>query len=93
MIEEQIYYLDCLCFAPGVRLHHSQVRQQHWLLFPEGALLLNHTATAILSLCDGDRDFQAIIQTLSNQFSNVDGDRVRDLLSQMMKRGLLINTK
>ena len=91
--EDRIDSFDNLALANGVRLHYSQVRQQHWLLFPEGALRLNHTAIAVLSLCDGDRSFKTIIQTLSSQFSDVDGDRVRDLLLQMMKRGLLKNTR
>ena len=89
--EKQVYSLENLGFANGVRLHWSEVRQQHWLLFPEGALHLNHTATAVLSLCDGERSFQAIAQTLSSQFHDVDIDRVRNLLLQMMQRGLLIN--
>lgn len=92
MIEEdRVYSLDNLGFANGVRLYWSEVRQQHWLLFPEGALLLNHTATAVLSLCDGDRSFDAIAQTLSSQYRNVDLGRVKNLLLQIVKRGLLIN--
>ncbi len=89
--EKQIDTLDYLGLAVGVRLHHCQVRQQHWLLFPEGALRLNHTAVAILSLCNGKRSFQAIAQNLSSLFRDVDIDRVRNLLLQMMKRGLLVN--
>ena len=88
--EERVYSLDNLGFANGVRLHWSEVRQQHWLLFPEGALLLNHTAVAVLSLCDGDRSFKAIAKSLSSQYRDVDLDRVKKLLLQIVKRGLLI---
>lgn len=38
--------------APGVRLFWDEVRQQTFLLFPEGTLVLNKTALAILELCD-----------------------------------------
>ena len=85
--------LDNLGFANGVRLHHCQVRQQHWLLFPEGAIALNPTAVAILDLCDGNRSFKAIAQTLSSQFRDVNINQVRDLLLKMMQRGLLVNKR
>ena len=35
------------------RLDFDSVRQQHVLLYPEGAVLLNPTGAAILELCDG----------------------------------------
>lgn len=89
--EDQVYSLDNLGFASGVRLHWSAARQQHWLLFPEGALFLNSTAVAILSICNGYRSFTGICQTLSGQFRDVDINQVRNLLLQMLKRGLLIN--
>lgn len=88
--ENLIDSLDNLRFANGVRLHWNTPRQQHWLLFPEGALRLNQTAVAVLSLCNGDRQLEEIIATLSKQYRHVDSEMVRDLLSQMMQRGLLI---
>lgn len=92
MIEEnRVYSLDNLGFANGVRLHWNEARQQHWLLFPEGALFLNPTAVAILSICDGQRSFTAIAQILSSQFRDVDISQVQNLLLQMLKRGLLID--
>ena len=91
MNEENRYSLDNLGFANGVRLHHCQVRQQHWLLFPEGAIALNPTAVAILASCDGNRSFKAIAQTLSSQFRDVNINQVQNLLLKMMQRGLLVN--
>ena len=82
--------LDNLCFANGVRLHHCEVRQQYWLLFPEGAIALNPTAEAILTSCNGERSFEAIVQILSGQFQDVNINQVRDLLLRMMQRGLII---
>ena len=91
MIEENYYSLDNLGFANGVRLHWNEVRQQYWLLFPEGAIALNATAKAILTSCNGQRSFQAIAEILSGQFQDVNINQVRDLLLRMMQRGLLVN--
>jgi pyrroloquinoline quinone biosynthesis protein D len=89
--EKQIYTLDYLGFAAGVRLHWSDVRQEHWLLFPEGAIALNSTAVAILTKCNGHRSFEAIALALKQEFSDVNVPEVENFLSQMIKRGLLVN--
>lgn len=85
--------LDYLTFAPGVRLHWSEVRQQHWLLFPEAALALNSTAAAILAKCDGDRSLDEIVAVLKQQYCDVNVSDVENLLLSVFKRGLLISTK
>lgn len=87
--KKQIGSLDYLVLADGVRLHWSMVRQQHWLLFPEGAISLNANAIAILTLCNGDRSFKELITALEKQFCTVRETDVRDFLSHMMRRGLL----
>ena len=88
-IKEPINALDYLALSNGVRLHWSEVRQQHWLLFPEGAIALNDNAVAILTLCNGDRSFKELVTDLEKQFNSVKQSDVRDFLSQMMKRGLI----
>ena len=88
--EKQIYLLDYLCLANGVRLHYCTVRQQHWLLFPEGAIVLNANAIAILALCNGDNSLCAIATALKKQFRDVKESDIEKLLSQMMQRGLLV---
>ncbi len=50
--------------ANGVRLHHDKVREQHVLLFPEGALVLNETAVEVLELCDGERSLDDVAAVL-----------------------------
>jgi pyrroloquinoline quinone biosynthesis protein D len=87
--KKQINVLNYLRLAIGVRLHWSEVRQQHWLLFPEGAIALNSTAVAILTLCDGHNSVYAIATALKRQFSDVKESDIERLLSQMMQRGLL----
>ncbi|NJL69892.1 MAG: pyrroloquinoline quinone biosynthesis peptide chaperone PqqD [Microcoleus sp. SM1_3_4] len=63
--------------ACGVRLFWDEVRQQHFLLFPEGAVKLNKTAWAILKLCDRTIRSRKLLQSyqrsllapMSNQMS------------------------
>ena len=87
--EKQIYSLDYLGLANGVRLHYCEVRQQYWLLFPEGAIVLNKNAIAILTLCNGDLSFNALVTELEKQFRDVRESDIEKLLSRMMQRGLL----
>lgn len=78
-------------FVRGVRLRWDPVRQQHMLLFPEGALALNATAGAVLELCDGQRTIDAIAAELEKRYpdANVKPD-VHHLLSRIAERGLLV---
>ncbi|BAY84831.1 coenzyme PQQ synthesis protein D [Calothrix parasitica NIES-267] len=84
--------LDYLTFAPGVRLHWSEVRQQYWLLFPEAALALNSTAAAILAKCDGNNSLDEILTVLKQQYCDVNVSDVENLLLSVFKRGLLIRS-
>ena len=68
------------------RLDFDDVRQQHVLLYPEGAILLNETGTAILELCDGQRTISAIAEVLRDRYQrDVTGD-VMEYLSQLAER-------
>jgi pyrroloquinoline quinone biosynthesis protein D len=75
--------------ANGVRLFWDDVRQQPFLLFPEGAIRLNSTAWAILAKCDRRHTIDEIVTELSTQFNaNLETD-VRQLITQIAQRGLL----
>jgi pyrroloquinoline quinone biosynthesis protein D len=50
------------------RLNFDPVRQQHVLLYPEGAILLNQTGAAILELCDGRRSITEIAGILEDRY-------------------------
>src|SRR5262245_48309051 len=50
------------------RLDFDRVRQQHVLLYPEGAVLLNDTGAAILQLCDGQRSISTIAAILEDRY-------------------------
>ena len=71
------------------RLEFDPVRQQHVLLYPEGAVLLNETGTAILELCDGQRSVGAIAGVLAERYHcDVLAD-VTEYLSALVERELI----
>ena len=51
----------------GVRLLYDEVRGEHMLLIPEGAVRLNTTAAEVLELCDGQRSLDEIVGALSTR--------------------------
>ena len=76
----------------GARLQWDDVREEHLLLIPEGAVRLNATAAQVLELCDGARTVEEIAAALSNRYTGADvaGD-VRELLGGMAERGLVVD--
>jgi len=76
----------------GVRLRYDEVRGEHLLLVPEGAVRLNRTAAEVLELCDGRRSLEQIIGTLAARYegANVGAD-VGELLQAMADRGLVVD--
>jgi pyrroloquinoline quinone biosynthesis protein D len=76
----------------GGRLQYDDVREEHVLLIPEGAVRLNETAAQVLELCDGRRSVDEIAATLSARYEGADvADDVRELLQAMGERGLVID--
>ena len=76
----------------GARLRYDDVREEHLLLIPEGAVRLNPTAYAVLELCDGARSRQQITDALSAQYGGADvSDDVAELLDALTDRGLVID--
>jgi pyrroloquinoline quinone biosynthesis protein D len=76
----------------GARLRYDDVREQHVLLVPEGAVRLNPTAAAVLELCDGERSLDEIVVVLSDRYDGADlGDDVRGLVDGMTQKGLVID--
>ena len=71
------------------KLDFDRVRQQHVLLYPEGAVMLNESGAAILELCDGCRSIGAIAQELGERYNcDVLAD-VTEYLSQLEERELI----
>jgi pyrroloquinoline quinone biosynthesis protein D len=78
--------------ADGARLSYDDVREEHLLLVPEGAVRLNETAARVLELCDGNRSLDEIATTLSERYSGADvGDDVRELIGGMVEHGLVVD--
>jgi len=76
----------------GARLQYDEVREEHLLLVPEGAVRLNATAAAVLELCDGERSADDIAAALSERYSGADVSAdVAELLGGMRDRGLVID--
>jgi len=76
----------------GARLRYDEVREEHVLLVPEGAVRLNPTAAEVLELCDGERSLDDIVGTLSARYEGADLDAdVRELVDAMAQRGLVVD--
>jgi coenzyme PQQ biosynthesis protein PqqD len=71
------------------RYRWDGLRRQHQIVFPEGVLVLNETAAAVVRLCDG-RSTGEMVAALEAQFPGADvaGD-VRDLLQRLTRKGLV----
>lgn len=70
----------------GVRLSFDHVRATHVLLFPEGVLVPNATAAAVLELCDGARSVTEITTVLGKRYSGVREDDVLAVLNRLGER-------
>jgi pyrroloquinoline quinone biosynthesis protein D len=76
----------------GARLQYDDVRDEHLLLIPEGAVRLNATAAQVLELCDGERSDDDIAAALSERYGGADvADDVRELLEGMTQKGLVVD--
>ncbi|MET0125749.1 MAG: pyrroloquinoline quinone biosynthesis peptide chaperone PqqD, partial [Pseudomonas caspiana] len=52
----------------GYRYQFEPAQNGHVLLYPEGMIKLNESASAIGGLIDGQRNVAAIIETLNDKF-------------------------
>ncbi len=51
------------------RMQWEEAQQTYVLLYPEGMVKLNQSASEILKRCDGERDVQAIITDIEQTFN------------------------
>ena len=78
--------------ATGARLTYDDVREEHILLIPEGAVRLNPTAAEVLELCDGERSLDDIAGALSARYEGADlRDDVVELVDAMAQKGLVVD--
>lgn len=67
----------------GYRFQYEPAQKGHVLLYPEGMIKLNESASLIGGLIDGQRDVAAIIDALQQQFLDV--PEVADDIEQFME--------
>jgi pyrroloquinoline quinone biosynthesis protein D len=76
----------------GARLQYDDVREEHVLLVPEGAVRLNATAAAVLELCDGERSLDDIVGALAARYDGAElGNDVRELVNALASKGLVVD--
>lgn len=74
--------------APMYRLQHESAQAAWVLLYPEGMVRLNESASAVLRRCDGTRSVDALIEELRADYAGADlGDEVRAFLADAARRG------
>lgn len=72
-----------------MRLSYDKVRETHVLLFPEGVLVPNPTAAAVLEHCDGVNDVDAVVKLLSERYQGVAVADVAGLLAALIERRIV----
>ena len=75
--------------AAQARLQWDPVRQKQVLLAPEGVLVLNVTASAILALTDGQRSVSYIVAELSTQYNHIVDQDALSFLNRLASKRLL----
>lgn len=73
----------------GVRVVTDSVRRVPAVLFPEGVLLLNESAAAVVGRCDGRSDVAAIAADLGAAYAGVDVDSVASVVDDLLVRHVL----
>ena len=76
----------------GARLRYDEVREEHLLLVPEGAVRLNASAAEVLELCDGARSLDDIVGVLAERYDGADlREDVQELVDAMAEKGLVVD--
>lgn len=78
--------------APKARLQIDRISGQPVLLYPEGVLVLNSTAAAIVELCDGQRTWEGLASALATRFEVEPATLEQELgecLDRLQARGLI----
>lgn len=55
------------------KFQYEKLKNSYVLLYPEGRINLNDTASEILKLCDGTMTKNMIANTLLNKYDNIEG--------------------
>jgi pyrroloquinoline quinone biosynthesis protein D len=74
--------------ARQARYRWDELRRQHQLVFPEGILVLNPSAAAIIQLCDG-RSEGDLFEAIGRQYPDAPPIEVAEFLDRLTAKGLL----
>lgn len=73
------------------RLQWQENRRLYTLLYPEGIIELNDSATEILQLCNGKNSFNDIVTHLQNKYSHQDlSKEIAEFLDEIFEKGWII---
>ena len=79
--------------AAHTRYRWDKLRDQHQLVFPEGMIVLNDSAAAIVQLCDGRSTDELITELVAKLKDPIPAselsDDVQGCLRHLVERGLL----
>ncbi|GAA1798947.1 pyrroloquinoline quinone biosynthesis peptide chaperone PqqD [Planosporangium flavigriseum] len=73
----------------GATLRWNAARAQWLMMLPESVVVLNETAAAVLSLCDGERTVTGIVTALAAEYDGVHAADVEQLLRDLADQRLV----
>ncbi|MGQ0719779.1 MAG: pyrroloquinoline quinone biosynthesis peptide chaperone PqqD [Pseudonocardiales bacterium] len=74
----------------GVRAGTDPLSGETVLLFPEGVLIMNETAAAVVRQCDGCHTVADVLQSIGEVYDDVTVEDVLSLLQDLIAQGLLV---
>lgn len=74
----------------GVRTATDPLSDGTVLLFPEGVLIMNETAAAVILQCDGARSVAEVVQAVHEVYDDVEVGDVMELLEELIVQNLLM---
>jgi pyrroloquinoline quinone biosynthesis protein D len=74
----------------GVRTGTDPLSGETVLLFPEGVLILNETAIAVICQCDGCHSVAEVVQSVGEVYDDVALEDVMSLLRDLITQNLLV---
>ena len=73
------------------RMQYEEAQEAYVLLYPDGMVKLNQSASEILKRCDGERDVQAIIADIEQSFNATGLEKdVTGFLEIAIERGWIV---
>jgi pyrroloquinoline-quinone synthase len=74
---------------PHTSLRWNDARGEWLMMLPESVVVLNETAAAVLTLCDGQRSLPAIVAALAVEYDGVRAAEVEELLRDLAGQNLV----